>query len=438
MEKKKLIEEYPLMEELINLEEVFWFNDYRRKFKDVKNFPVDMEEILEAEKRLENFAPFLGESFEELKPSKGIIESNLTRLEGLEEDLDILGDLYLKEDNSLPVAGSIKARGGIYEVLKHTEDLARREGLLREGDSYLKLANKDAKEFFKDYIIQVGSTGNLGLSIGMISAKIGYRVIVHMSSDAKEWKKDLLRKNGVEVIEYEDDYSEAVKEGRRQSDLNPRSYFIDDEKSMDLFLGYGVAALRLKRQLKEKQIEVNEENPLCVYIPCGVGGAPGGVAYGLKLIFKDNVHIFFAEPTHSPCMLMGIYTKTFNKYSVQDFGIDNITAADGLAVGRASEFVSKSLIDHLGGLYTIGDEKLYKYLYKVFTREGIYLEPSACAGFLGAELMSKELGGLYFKEAYPRIKNITHIVWGTGGSLVPEKIRKENIEIGRDLIGSEE
>nr|WP_277601256.1 D-serine ammonia-lyase [Marinitoga sp. 38H-ov] len=325
-----------MIEKIKKLEPILWKNQNKISSEIALNkISITYDDILDAENRLKRFAPLIKKLFPETKD--GIIESPLIEISNMKKELDLLynhelsGRLLLKCDNYLKVAGSIKARGGIYEVLKHTEKLALEHNILKEYDDYSILS--EYKDFFSKYKIAVGSTGNLGLSIGIMASSLGFHVDVHMSNDAKEWKKEILRSRGVNVIEYNDDYTKAVEEGRKQCIKDKNCYFIDDENSVDLFLGYAVAALRLKKQLDDLNIIINKENPLYVYLPCGVGGAPGGITFGLKHIFGNNVHSYFVEPTHSPCMLLGLITKKYDKIHIKDYGIDNITEADGLAVG---------------------------------------------------------------------------------------------------------
>ncbi|WP_078926602.1 D-serine ammonia-lyase [Vibrio cincinnatiensis] len=424
----QLTEQYPLVKELIELKEISWFNPSITSLEEgLPYVGLGVENIKDASDRLKRFAPYLVKAFPETAETSGIIESEVVAISEMQKvleheyDTQIQGRVLLKKDSHLPISGSIKARGGIYEVLTHAEKLAMEAGLLTESDDYSKLFSEEFRDFFKQYSIAVGSTGNLGMSIGIMSAKLGFSVSVHMSADAREWKKNKLRSHGVNVVEYEQDYGVAVAQGRKEAENDPTCFFIDDENSQTLFLGYSVAGERLKKQFNEQGIIVDAQHPLFVYLPCGVGGGPGGVAFGLKMAFGDNVHCIFAEPTHSPCMLLGVHTGLHDEISVQDIGIDNITAADGLAVGRASGFVGRAMERLLDGYFTVTDERMYRLLGQLSKSEDIQLEPSALAGMMGPVVVTNDSDyreRMQFDDTI--MSNATHLVWATGGGMVPE------------------
>jgi D-serine dehydratase len=434
---------HPLIRDLVALKETTWFNPgvapVAQALGDVGLTAAD---VADASARLTRFAAYLQRAFPETQGSGGIIESDIVPLAHLQPLLGeryaqvLPGALLLKRDSHLPISGSIKARGGIYEVLKHAEDLALAANLLTLDDDYAVLDSDKARAFFGQYKIAVGSTGNLGMSIGIMGAALGFQVTVHMSADARQWKKDKLRAHGVTVVEYASDYSVAVAQGRQQAESDPACHFVDDENSVNLFLGYSVAAERLKQQLATAGISVDAQHPLFVYLPCGVGGAPGGVAFGLKLVFGDDVHCIFAEPTHSPCMMLGVYTGLHDEVSVQDFGIDNVTAADGLAVGRASGFVGKAMQRLLDGFYTVSDEEMYSLLALMERSEGVRLEPSALAGVPGiARVLADQQGYLARVGLDTRaMAQATHLVWATGGNMVPGEEMDAYLAKGRQLL----
>ena len=112
------------------------------------------------------------------------------------------------------MTGSVKARGGVYELLCRIEAVALMEGLVKRGEPLTPLLTPAAVALFSKHRIVVASTGNLGFSIGLVARAFGLEAEVHMSHDAKTWKKERLRRTGANVIEHPCDYTETVARAR--------------------------------------------------------------------------------------------------------------------------------------------------------------------------------------------------------------------------------
>jgi D-serine dehydratase len=414
-------DEKTLLEKVLGKNPVYRENHEKKAAAEaLKNaesrYSLGFNAILDAENRLKRFTPFIKKMFPDA--ADGIIESELKPAFSFgRKVLGLSDNFFIKCDSRLSVAGSVKARGGIYEILKHAEKLALGNSPVTAGSDYSVFASPEIRKMLSGYHIAVGSTGNLGMSIGIISAALGFRVTIHMSHDAKEWKKNRLRSLGVNVIEHKGLYAEAVEAGRVQCSKDPLSYFVDDENSKELFLGYSTAALRIEKQLKTLGVPVNKDNPLFVYLPCGVGGAPGGISFGLKHIYGDSVKCYFAEPVNAPTVMLGLMEK--RKINFKDYGFIMETDADGLAVDSPSELVLDICHSLIDGTFTVHDETMDRDLHDLKVFEGEKIEVSAAASLHGPLLTGN------------KDKKGTHIAWLTGGLFVPEEEYIKMYEKGR-------
>lgn len=387
--------------------------------------PITAVDVDAAEERFRWFAPLFARLFPET--GDGIIESpiqaagELARALGAEFSGSFPAHLWVKRDDELAVSGSVKSRGGIHEVLETALDVATELGIDTSGGPDVFLDER-VRQQMSDHRIVVGSTGNLGMSIGLMGSILGFSVTEHMSHDAKEWKKARLRHSGVEVVEHATDFTQAVHEGRREAERDPSAHFIDDENSRSLFAGYAVVGRRLAAQLEAASVRVTSEHPLFVYLPCGIGGAPGGISFGLAQVFGDAVRPIFVEPVSMPAFLLGRLTGLDDGIAVTDIGLGAITIADGLAVGRPSGFLGKAVGHLVTGYATVSDDDLLRTLAIAHDAAGLRLEPSACAGLRAAGMFGERAG--------------THLAWLTGGSLVPDEEFAALLDAGRRLLRS--
>lgn len=391
------------------LEPTTWRNPRRQAGSAaLKDQPATRADLDRAAAQWERWTPMLRRLIPDLPP-RGI-ESTLTPVPNLQRamgerlDRPVTGTWLVKGDHDLPLAGSIKARGGFYAVLDHAEKLAREQGLGSDA-----LDGPAARQLFARHRLTVGSTGNLGLSIGLMGKALGFRVDVHMSTDAKAWKKRVLRGAGANVVEHRGDFTAAVAEARQQSAGLERCFFIDDEHSRELFLGYAVAATRLGAQLRAALPDMDLEHGVTVHLPCGVGGGPSGIAFGLWHVFGETVRCWFVEPTHAPCMMLGLLSGEYEQANVHRWGIDGMTTADGLAVAAPSGLAARSLERTAVGGYTVSDPEMLDLLRLMHATEGMRIEPSAAASLAWPMRLPSD----------DQQATAVHISWLTGGSRIP-------------------
>lgn len=433
----------PVVSALAKAEETAWFAAKPvNTAEGIEDSGIDPAITEDARARFRRFAPWFAERFADTRPTHGILESPLVGIPDLQAELGdrygkaLPGKLWLKRDDLLPVSGSIKARGGIHEVLQVAERIVIDAGLMSATDDARVLDRPEVREVLSGHGIAVGSTGNLGLSIGIVASELGFNTTVHMSMDARVWKKELLRSRGVTVVEHAGNFSDAVAAGRRTAEEDPSVWFVDDESSLSLFAGYSAAGARLAGQLASLEVTVDERHPLFVYLPCGVGGGPGGVTFGLKQAFGDAVHCIFVEPVSSPCMSLGVRTSLHDAISVADIGLDGLTAADGLAVGRPSRLVGEHLQQLIDGYVTVTDERMKACVGLLHDVERIDVEPSAAAGFPGPwQVLANKTYLTAFGLDDAALANATHIVWSTGGSMVPAEEMAGYVAEGQRLAG---
>ncbi|MBS7806774.1 D-serine ammonia-lyase [Variovorax sp. PCZ-1] len=397
---------------------IFWSNPIHNGIAPAHYEPL----VAAAIERLHRFAPLLAASFDTLKPHGGHICSQLLPVlqpEQLISSSDLLEHkaILIKADHMLAGSGSIKARGAANAVLEIMEQIALAKGI----SDVTRDANSHLRSILAEHEISVGSTGNLGLAIGAFAKALGFKAVVHMSAEAKAWKKEMLRQLGAHVVEHTGDYTQALAAARNNT-RSQNQHFIDDEDSESLLLGYATAATELAKQLDFAGIEVSERSPLFVYLPCGVGGAPTGIALGLALLFESNVHCFYAEPIEAPCMILEMTRRGTSADSVHEIGLSGKTIADGLAVAKASLLAAQLSRTIMAGGYTVSDETMLNDLRKAHQTQNLQLEPSAAAGIDGVRQLAGRLGKIYLEERGLQVEmaHITHVVWTTGGSMMPK------------------
>ena len=290
---------YPVVSDLCALKETAWTNPDKLPFAQAAAAcPLTLSDIEDAAARLERFAPYLAAVFPETAAAGGIIESPVQPIPRMQKVLKersgthIAGQVWVKLDSHLPISGSIKARGGIYEVLKTAEDIALHSGMLHLTDNYAVLAEERFRKLFSQYSIAVGSTGNLGLSIGIIMdgngrwaknrglprtaghkkgaavfkdianycEELGVSSVTFYAFSTENWKRPLEEVSAIMKL-----FGEYLLKGFNYKDRNIRIKFLGDRAALDA---------KLQKLMNELEEDSAAKTGMTLNIAVNYGGRP--------------------------------------------------------------------------------------------------------------------------------------------------------------------
>jgi D-serine dehydratase len=95
-----------------------------------------------------------------------------------------------------------------------------------------------------------------------------------------------------------------------------------------------------------------------------------------------------------------------------------------LAVPRPSQFVGRLMSPLLSGCYTVSDERMCRHVAGLHESDGLRVELSAAAGCEGPRMLLSTPGGREYLRRHglePRLPGAAHVIWTTGGRLLPEE-----------------
>lgn len=267
--------------------------------------------------------------------------------------LDAIGDtpliqienVYAKLESCNP-SGSIKDRVAL-EIIESAE----RQGKLKQG-----------------YTIVEASSGNTGISLSMIAAAKGYRMVVVMPENMSEERKQMMKASGAELIltsksgSLHEAIEKAEELGRQPHTFLPRQFSNPDN---------------IVAQEKTGLEILEEIGPVdAVVAGVGTGGTLMGISNAMRRA-NPNVKSIAVEPEEAAVMFGGSNAR-ISEHKIQ-----------GIGDGFIPKLIDMALVDEA---ITVGSEEAVDMARQLYRKYGLLVGISAGANMLVALRQSSRFG----------------------------------------------
>ena len=214
----------------------------------------------------------------------------LISLNKLSEKLK-LNKIFYKDESKRFHLKSFKALGGAYAVEKVTK-----------GN--------------KEITVSTATAGNHGRSVAWGSKKLGLKCKIFISEYVSEFRAEVMRSFGADVIRVKGNYDNSLKECIKQSkqynwqivqDVAWEDYKLIPKLTM---AGYSV-------MMKEISEQINNQKISHVILQAGVGGMAAGAVAGIARYLNHIPKIIIVEPESAACVLESIKAGKIKKITIE-------------------------------------------------------------------------------------------------------------------------
>ncbi len=197
----------------------------------------------------------------------------LLRLRGLEEYFSLKASLFAKIERG-NLTGSVKDRPALF-MLKDFE----KRGLIKEGGKIVE-----------------ATSGNMGISLSALSARMGYRTVIVMPRSASVERQKIIRSLGAELILTDGGMAEAKQVAEEICRAEGGISLSQFENPMNAYSHEKTTGPEIYR---------DTEGRVDIFVAgVGTGGTISGVGRYLKSK-NSSVKILAVEPTESPVVSGG-------------------------------------------------------------------------------------------------------------------------------------
>ena len=248
-------------------------------------------------------------------------------------------NIWLKMENFNP-SGSIKDRAA-YSMIK---------------------AAFERGEITQDTTIIEPTSGNTGISLAMVCAVFGLKLIICMPGNMSEERKKSISAYGAELVltPTSEGMKGAVDKAFELKNTTPNSWIPMQFSNLD--------NPRAHEQTSKEILDDTGKNVEIVV--AGIG--TGGTAFGLRKFLPSSIKVFGVEPSESPLFTDGKY------------GIHKI---QGIGANFIPEIANFSNLD---GILTVESDEAIEEAKNLAKEKGILVGISAGANLLAAKQLAKE------------------------------------------------